>query len=330
MEKRKRKHISGILLIVIDILLIGVVLNVFALFHHVIPHRGEAIRSTVTPAPSPQATIVPKETENTPEEPVETPVPTQYAEGDFTASFPTYDTGEGALYSYQSDNLRIAVNQVRTEEITYYIADVWVRNVKAFATAFAQGQYGTGIHQHPKRMAKDNGAILAVSGDYYGARSRGLVIRNGNLYRDSINSDVCILYADGRMETFEKEDFDTLTMIDNAWQGWSFGPQLLQDGQAIAEFSDTIQRENPRCAIGYYEPGHYCLVVVDGRQEGYSVGMTLAELSQLFASLNCKTAYNLDGGATAQMIFEGEVINRPYNGGRDSSDILCFGEGTAR
>ena len=82
--------------------------------------------------------------------------------------------------------------------------------------------------------------------------------------------------------------------------------------------------KNPRSAIGYFAPGHYCFVVVDGRQKGYSEGMSLDELASTLASLGCQTAYNLDGGATAMMVFQGKLVNQPTNGGRTSSDIICF------
>lgn len=108
------------------------------------------------------------------------------------------------------------------------------------------------------------------------------------------------------------------------WQAWNFGPALLDNGEAITVFDSAIKGKNPRNSIGYYEPGHYCFITVDGRQNGYSVGMTLAELSAVYASLGCKCAYNLDGGATAEMIFQGELVNKPYKGGRQSSDIICF------
>ena len=60
-----------------------------------------------------------------------------------------------------------------------------------------------------------------------------------------------------------------------AWQAWTFGPALLNtDGSVLTSFASTnrIISANPRTAIGYYEPGHYCLVVVDGR--GESAGIT--------------------------------------------------------
>jgi exopolysaccharide biosynthesis protein len=306
--------------------MVGVVLVVFSLFHHVLPNIEEPIERIVEIEISP--TVQPVKTAALPEvQATATPVPT-YAPGDFTASFPMEDTGVGAAYSYQSDSLRIAVNKVQENGITYFAADVWIKDISLFQTAFAGGQYGKGQRDVPLDMAEENNAILAVTGDYYGARSSGVVIRNGELYREKTYEDVCVLYFDGTMETFTEHEFDLdSAIVKKAWQAWSFGPELLKDGLAIEEFGSSISGKNPRCGIGYYEPGHYCLVVVDGRQTGYSSGMTLAEFSSLFYSMGCKAAYNLDGGATAQMVFQGELTSRPTGGGRKSSDIIFFGVG---
>ena len=79
----------------------------------------------------------------------------------------------------------------------------------------------------------------------------------------------------------------------------------------MTEFNSDVPSTNPRTAIGMVEPYHYKLVVVDGKRPGVgdSKGMTLAELSQLFYDLGCKTAYNLDGGATSSMALKGELYN---------------------
>lgn len=320
-------------IIALDIISVALVLVVFALFHHVLPNPRSAMSSVITldtPAPSMQEIALPVPSAQAglkveaPPKIEKTPEP-----GDFSATFPDGDTGVGALYSYQSDTLKIAINQVEENGITYYAADVWIKNISSFSTAFAKGQYGTGIHQKPLKMADENSAIFAMTGDYYGARNKGVVIRNGDLYRDSVNSDVCVVFSDGVMETYAKDDFDIQSAISRgAWQAWGFGPQLLENGQAIPTFKSAIEGKNPRNAMGYYEPGHYCFVTVDGRQKGYSVGMTLTELSELFAKLGCKAAFNLDGGATAEMIFRGQLVNKPFKGGRESSDILCFKENT--
>ena len=88
------------------------------------------------------------------------------------------------------------------------------------------------------------------------------------------------------------------------------------------EFNTKVAARNPRSAIGYYEPGHYCFLVVDGRQKGYSYGINMENLSRLFYELGCSVAYNLDGGATAVMANESGMLNRQTDTDRLCSDIL--------
>jgi len=257
------------------------------------------------------------------QEPEQTPTPA--VPGDFSAAFPKQDTGAGALLSYQSDRLRIAITKEQAYGVTYFVADVWVKDIQAFQTAFAKDSYGRGQHEMPLQIANRANAIFAVSGDYYGARTEGVVVRNGRLYRDVMSDDVCILRTDGTMKIYARDSFSSIETIDSTvWQAWAFGPVLVENGVVSDTSASSIRVKNPRSAIGYYEPGHYCFIVVDGRQEGYSDGMSLDELAATFAALGCKTAYNLDGGATAMMAFQGKLVNQPTNGGRTSSDIICF------
>ena len=261
-------------------------------------------------------------------DPTPTPVadtPSPLPVGNFSDVFPTSDTGIDALHSYQSDTLRIAVRKVEKDGVIYFTADVWVKAIAYFRTAFAKGAYGTHNHEMPDQMAKDNQAILAVTGDYYSARDKGLVIRNGKLYRDVMYDDVCLLRTDGTLTVCKPDQINASELTDQSiWQAWAFGPALVANGAACDTSGSNIKIKNPRCAIGYYEPGHYCFVVADGRQDGYSTGMTLDELTGVFLALGCETAYNLDGGATAMMVFEGQLVNQPTKGGRASSDIICF------
>ncbi len=340
---QQKKPLPGIVVVLLDLLGIGAALAIFILFHHVLPlDSGEPIQNIVfgedtpsvvetTPTPVPAATesAADSETAGDPSmSPTAVPTPTP-APGDFSASFPTDEPPEEDVFgSYVSDNLRIVVTEEHTDDAVYFVADVWIRNIREFKTAFADGTYGRGRYELPSDMASDVNAVLALSGDCYGARPSGIVIRNGDLYRESISGDVCVLYSDGVMETYYADEFDLSQAVDRgAYQAWSFGPKLIDNGEVPASYNTTsaIIAHNPRAAIGYYEPGHYCLLVVDGRQPGYSDGMTLQELSETFLSLGCTDAYNLDGGQSAMMIFNGQIVGQPYKGGRTISDILYFG-----
>ena len=231
--------------------------------------------------------------------------------------------------SYSSPDLAIMVTEVNEGSLTYYVADIYIRDITCFQTALAKDTYGSGFRDSIEGMAALKNALLAVNGDYYGNTSEGVVIRNGVIYRaNATNCDVCVLYYDGTMKVMPGSGFSVEEAVaDGAWQAWTFGPALLDtDGETISSFSSTnrIISANPRTAIGYYEPGHYCLVVVDGR--GESSGITLPRLSQLFHDLGCTAAYNLDGGNSSVMVWGDEVINNPSGGGRESSDALLIAE----
>ena len=231
--------------------------------------------------------------------------------------------------SYSSPDISVTVTEETLGQTTYYLADIYVRDITCFQTALANDTYGSGFRDSIENMAFLNKALLAVNGDYYGNTNEGVVIRNGIIYRaNSTNCDVCVLYYDGTMRVMPGSSFSVEEAVEQgAWQAWTFGPALLNtDGSVLTSFASTnrIISANPRTAIGYYEPGHYCLVVVDGR--GESAGITLPDLSRLFYDLGCRAAYNLDGGNSSVMVWNNEVINNPSGGGRESSDALLIAE----
>ena len=350
-DQRRSNHLSGALLIVRDTLIFLMLFLTFVLIYVIKPGTvglvtaraasastdpsgtAQEVVSITTRTSASQISLPPDATED-PGAGMPAPTPTPAASptpydpmsnGDFSSVFPDDDTGKNADLSYQGDSMKIAINKIQKDGITYFIADVYVKNIEAFHTAFAKGTYGRGIHEMPLKIADENQAVFAVSGDYYGAREQGVVVRNGSLYRDVMGEDVCILRRDGTLSVYKKEAFTALDMLDQSvWQAWAFGPALVDQGVPCDTTQSKIKVANPRCAIGYYEPGHYCFIVVDGRQSGYSKGMTLDELAETFASLGCKAAYNFDGGATAMMVFDGKLVNHPTSGGRSSSDIIYF------
>jgi hypothetical protein len=231
--------------------------------------------------------------------------------------------------SYSSPDISVTVTEETLGQTTYYLADIYVRDITCFQTVLANDTYGSGFRDSIEDMALLNNALLAVNGDYYGNTNEGVVIRNGVIYRaNSTNCDVCVLYYDGTMRVMPGSSFSVEEAVEQgAWQAWTFGPALLNtDGSVLTSFASTnrIISANPRTAIGYYEPGHYCLIVVDGR--GESAGITLPDLSRLFYDLGCRAAYNLDGGNSSVMVWNNEVINNPSGGGRESSDALLIAE----
>lgn len=246
-------------------------------------------------------------------------------------------------WNYESDDIEIHIDQVQTgsgaDQITYYVADVQLKDTGSLLSAFAENSFGRNITETTSEIASNNGAIFAINGDYYGFRDDGVIIRNGTLYRDEPTRTGLALFNDGTMESFEEEETTAAALLERgATQTLSFGPALIQNGQVNTELDQvkidtnfgnrSIQNANPRTGIGLIAPNHYVFIVVDGRNEGYSRGMTLTEFAQVFADLGCTEAYNLDGGGSSTMYFMGRVVNNPQGKERERgvSDILYVKE----
>ena len=218
--------------------------------------------------------------------------------------------------------------------VTYYVADVVLSDATVLRSAFAQNMFGENITENTSAIAEDNDAVFAINGDYYGFRDTGIVIRNGVVYRDAGAREGLALYADGTVEVYD----ETATTADElvavgVWNTLSFGPALVVDGAVVdgidAVEVDTnignhsIQGDQPRTIVGVVDENHLIFVVIDGRDPGYSAGMTMTEAAELMVSLGATTAYNLDGGGSSTMYYDGEVVNHPSNNGeRGTSDIL--------
>jgi len=236
--------------------------------------------------------------------------------------------------SYQDDNISISINTVTKYDSTVYIADIQVSDVSYLQAAFANNTYGQNIKETTSSMATSNNAIFAINGDYYGFRNYGYVYRNGTLYRDTAgDSEDLVVSSDGTFSILDESTTDVNSLdLSSIWQIFSFGPALVNKGKIVvddsSEVSQSMGNTNPRTAIGMISPLHYIVVVVDGRTSE-SAGVTLSELAQIMKNQGCTVAYNLDGGGSTTMYFNGKVVNVPTdgrsNGEREVSDIVYIG-----
>ncbi|NLI54662.1 MAG: phosphodiester glycosidase family protein [Clostridiales bacterium] len=236
--------------------------------------------------------------------------------------------------SYSGNGQSITITTVRVSGTTAYVADVQLSSADSLKTALAQNTYGSNITQTTSEMAAANDAILAINGDYYGANKRGYVIKNGILYRDSVrqgdDTQDLVIYQDGSFAIVDETEITAQELIDSGVvQLFSFGPVLMEDGEIRVSSSDEVSRaktSNPRTAIGIIDELHYIIVVADGRTSE-SKGLSLLELAELMDSYGCVIAYNLDGGGSSTMVFNGSVVNNPTTNGksiteRSVSDIV--------
>ncbi len=232
--------------------------------------------------------------------------------------------------SYQNENVSITVNTYRVNDTTVYVADVTLSSAQYLKTAFANNTYGKNVTATTSAIAQANNAILAINGDYYGVQEKGYVIRNGVVYRNTAKGvDVLCIYADGTMEVVSDREYSAEELVaKGVWQAFSFGPALVENSSVTVGVNTEVGKamaSNPRTAIGLIDKNHFVLVVSDGRTSE-STGLSVYQLATFMQSLGVKTAYNLDGGGSSTMVFNGQLVNKPTTTGRISergvSDIV--------
>ena len=239
--------------------------------------------------------------------------------------------------SYESEDISINITTKYEYDTKIYIADITVSDVSFLRAGLANGVFGRNIKETTSDIAKENNAIFAINGDFYGFRDSGPVIRNGVLYRSNKrngSNDVLAVYNDGSFVTMKEENVDAQNLLDSGvLQLFSFGPTLVNNGQISVSANQEVEQSmnsNPRTAIGMISPLHYVFVVSDGRTSE-SAGLSLAQLAAVMQDAGCQCAYNLDGGGSSTMWFMGDVVNNPTTNGnsiseRKVSDIVYIGQ----
>ena len=311
----KRHFASMVFALILAAYTVYAALDTFVIVRVLTPDTLPTATAEASTAPTGAPTAVPTATESPAEQTTTAPIST--------------DT------EYHDDQIDIVLTTMRVENTTVYVADVQIADISLLKTALAGNTYARNLTETTSVQAANAGAILAINGDYYGAQERGYVLRNGVLYRASAQSgtDALVIGADGNFRIINEGETSADTLVrEGAWQVLTFGPALVKDGQVTVRSSDEVGRamtSNPRTAIGQISEGHYLLVVSDGRTKE-STGLSLRQLAELMQSLGAQIAYNLDGGGSSTMVFQGRVVNNPTTNGRSIrersvSDIVYIG-----
>ena len=240
---------------------------------------------------------------------------------------------EPYAYAYQDERRAIAITTMEVDKSVVYVVDVQLRSAEDFHTA--RPEKGSG---RLTDMVKDTDAVLAVNADNYRSHSGGVIIRDGEcIRRNKCTRHLLAVHRDGSLETVTNRKAERAADLANRLTAagvlhtFEFGPLLVEDGEPVAFpktfklISTSPHQREPRTAIGMMAPLHYVIVVVDGRKPGYSEGVSLQTLQQIFVDLGVRMAFNLDGGGSTELWFQGEIINRPSGGGeRGMSDCIWF------
>lgn len=239
-------------------------------------------------------------------------------------------------WEYKTSAVEVTIDRRTQGDFVYFAADIRLTDISQFSYAFAGEKFGKST-EAVSDIADRHDPLIAINGDYCGFHDHGVIIRGGELFRKQNSSRALLIVgADGKLSVLtdrtEKQGLVAQRLMnEGVWHTFEFGPVLVENGEAVTLHSTILRVEEgylePRTAIGQYadDPLHYLVIVVDGRREGYSEGCDLPTLQQLFVDYGVETAFNLDGGGSTTLYYNGEIINRPAAGEeRKVSDIIMF------
>ena len=246
-------------------------------------------------------------------------------EGEFV-----YEGAEEGLWRYASPTLKIEIRrmtQTKPVKLIWYEAEVWSREEVFHFITNEPGKHFSSA-AWPPAVASKNGAVLAFNGDYASYRWNnihypkqrqkvGILLRDGEIKSSWTkksggtsfpNLDTMAIYPDGLMEVHDSQELTAEEYLaKGAVDVLSFGPWMIRDGEIRNNLKKFAHTRAPRTCLGMIEPGHYIVLMAEGRRK-VSLGATLDELAELLREKGCTTAFNMDGGETACILFMGKQL----------------------
>ncbi|MPM36583.1 hypothetical protein SDC9_83182 [bioreactor metagenome] len=289
-----------------------------------------AATPAATPVPTPEpAATAPAETSAP--VPTEDPMASHFRQEGDPEEVVVFDY-ENGNFAYRTDTLGIEIKRVTrvNPPVVYYVVHIYEREEDSYRSGFGSARQNGRDPIDACTMARRYRAVLGITGDnlLHSDYNRGMMIRDGRIFRAMTKQSAMALTDDLSMRIYDAGDLSMLNEIEDGTRAtFAFGPPLVRGGVACENVDqDRVGRVNPRVGLGLVEPGHYVAIVVDGRLPRYSHGVLLSDFAKMFLDEGCIMAYNLDGGASASLVFMGEYLNhRADNHYRSVPDQLLWG-----
>ncbi len=244
-----------------------------------------------------------------------------------------------ALYTengYEDASIRVQMETREEDGVIWRIAWVEVASATQLRTAIAGKKVTANSTALVKSMAEKNNAVVALNGDYYsndpnkttfeyrmGEKVRAKTNQKKDILIIDENGDFHIVLAQAKKD--QQAALDAAAAEHTIVNAFTFGPALVKDGETLKmnkDYGYNPTGREPRAAIGQVDHLSYVLVIAEGR--GESKGVTHQELADFLGEMGCRDAFNLDGGGSATMIFNGQYYNALGGSPRSMSDIIYF------
>lgn len=241
----------------------------------------------------------------------------------------------GSKVRYYLDDSIFAITWKEVHEGSVYtFSEIKVSHPSQFRRHLAGGEFGSDMQYMTTEMAESVNAVVASSGDFYRFRDFGICVYQGQVRRvEGTYAETCMIDKDGNMhfvrggEILKTDEAQKYVDENNIQFSLCFGP-ILVDNYEVVEHTwygvGEIDEGYARAALCQLDELHY--IVATANTEGaYQDIPTVATFNKYISATGCKMAYCLDGGQTAAIVMNNQLINRPvYGTQRKISDIIYF------
>ena len=237
---------------------------------------------------------------------------------------------------YEDPSIHVTVEHSSAHKVKTSIVRITIADPSQIRTAMSEDNYDKTAYVKATALAKHVNAIAAVNGDFFKYYDFGYLVRQGVVYRDAPNGKRDMLVIDDQGDFYAVKNADAAAVADFMTGGlpagrsvvntFTLGPVLVDNGevQEITTREFQYRYKMQRVAIVQLDTLSYAIVECDGKADASS-GMSMSTFAEYIQSLfpDCRMAYNLDGGGSTNVIFNGTRIHKNPDS-RQICDILYF------
>lgn len=234
---------------------------------------------------------------------------------------------------YLDQTILVITWKQELDNTVYTFSEVKIADPSQFRRYLAGGEFGSGKRAIPTELANEVHSVVASSGDYYSYRNAGVIVYEGEVCRVNTGADTCYIDRSGNLHFTRASQRMTMDSArefvqeHDIWFSLAFGPVLVENWERVPVGGyplGEVDRPFARAALCQMDDLHYLLVNANA-EEKYSGYPTMYEFGKRISETGCRDAYALDGGQTATIIMDGELINQMTKGyQRKISDIIYF------
>lgn len=236
---------------------------------------------------------------------------------------------------YKDETIEVKCWKEEIDGIIFNFSEIKIAHPSQFKRKLVDNVVSNKHLDYPLNIFNSVNGVVGMTSDYCAFRKHGTIVQFGKIVRDapSANLDILIYDEEGNFSAMTNKEFNESELYgsDKVVFTFAFGPVLVDDYKVstssrlksypIGQVDDIY----PRAAIGQFGyDKHYLLCTADYKNDSLH-GTTATRMAEVMQQKGCRFAYNMDGGQTSALMFNGKLFNKvAYGGQREVSDVMYF------